>query len=90
MFEHLYEHRVELEAFQEHPQERRQEEVVKRDGNQAADQLNAGFIDAENEDQLGNNQTGAEIFVDRIAQRFQASVMMMMIKDKQKFIRKID
>ena len=63
--EDLDEHDVELEAFQQHPHESAQEEVVQQSGNDAAEDPVARLVDSGQEDQLGDQQADAQVLVDR-------------------------
>lgn len=52
-------------TFEEHPGERAQEEEVQQAGHDAADDPLIGLADPANEENLGDQQTKAEILVDR-------------------------
>ncbi len=62
-----HQHGVQLQALEEHPEEGGEEEVVQGNGYQAAEQLDARFVDSEQKDRLRDEEAGAEVLVDGVA-----------------------
>ena len=62
--EDLHKEHVDLEASDEHPEEGGEEEVVEDDRHHGAEGGEVGLADAEEEDELGDEETGAEVGVD--------------------------
>ena len=65
--EDLDQHDVELHAFQTHPGEGGEEEVVEAGGDDAADDAMVGLLDAHHEDHLGDEEAQHQVLVDRVA-----------------------